>query len=158
MGKNVKTRQRVTACAMSAVMLSSLVGILPQSTVNAQPQSDSISNGSLKAQIGDLGQISSLQIKNNRTNNSGSDLNFVLPNDTAAQNNEAHQWMGEMIFSYRTSKDGNFASDNSEFVERFPELSLFFKAYSPLDSEMICIFPYFCPYAESAREIREIFS
>ena len=48
--------------------------------------------------------------------------------------------------------------EKSEFVERFPELSLFFKAYSPLDSEMICIFPYFCPYAESAREIREIFS
>jgi len=48
--------------------------------------------------------------------------------------------------------------DKSEFVERFPELSLFFKAYSLLDSEMICIFPYFCPYAESAREIREIFS
>jgi flavin reductase (DIM6/NTAB) family NADH-FMN oxidoreductase RutF len=46
----------------------------------------------------------------------------------------------------------------SGFVERFPELSLFFKAYSLLDSEMICIFPYFCPYAESAREIREIFS
>ena len=49
-------------------------------------------------------------------------------------------------------------SIKSEFVERFPELSLFFKAYSLLDSEMICIFPYFCPYAESAREIREIFS
>ena len=48
--------------------------------------------------------------------------------------------------------------NKSEFVERFPELSLFFKAYSLLDSEMICIFPYFCPYAESAREIREIFS
>ena len=48
--------------------------------------------------------------------------------------------------------------DKSEFVERFPELSLFFKAYSLLDSEMICIFPYLCPYAESAREIREIFS
>ena len=47
--------------------------------------------------------------------------------------------------------------EKSEFVERFPELSLFFKAYSPLDSEMICIFPYFCPYAESAREIRGIF-
>ena len=46
----------------------------------------------------------------------------------------------------------------SEFVERFPELSLFFKAYSLLDSEIICIFPYLCPYAESAREIREIFS
>ena len=48
-------------------------------------------------------------------------------------------------------------SIKSEFVERFPELSLFFKAYSLLDSEMICIFPYFCPYAESAREIRGIF-
>ena len=48
--------------------------------------------------------------------------------------------------------------DKSKFVERFPELSLFFKAYSLLDSEMICIFPYLCPYAESAREIREIFS
>ena len=49
-------------------------------------------------------------------------------------------------------------NNKSEVVERFPELSLFFKAYSLLDSEMICIFPYFCPYAESAREIREIFS
>lgn len=51
-----------------------------------------------------------------------------------------------------------YVSDKSGFVERFPELSLFFKAYSLLDSEMICIFPYLCPYAESAREIREIFS
>ena len=40
----------------------------------------------------------------------------------------------------------------SEFVERFPELSLFYRLFSPSDSEMICIFPYFCPYAESARE------
>ena len=45
----------------------------------------------------------------------------------------------------------------SEFVERFPELSLFFKAYSLLDSEMICIFPYFCPYEIIVREIRESF-
>ena len=45
----------------------------------------------------------------------------------------------------------------SEFVERFPELSLFYRLFSPLNSEMICIFPYFCPYAESAREIRGIF-
>ena len=43
----------------------------------------------------------------------------------------------------------------SEFVERFPELSSFYGLSSPLDSEMICIFPYFCPYEESAREIRE---
>ena len=59
---------------------------------------------------------------------------------------------------------GNIISNNieyviskSEFVERFPELSLFYRLFSPLDSEMICIFPYFCPYAESVREIREIF-
>ena len=49
-------------------------------------------------------------------------------------------------------------TDKSKFVERFPELSLFYRLFSPLNSEMICIFPYFCPYAESAREIREIFS
>ena len=47
--------------------------------------------------------------------------------------------------------------EKSGFVERFPELSLFYRLFSPLNSEMICIFPYFCPYAESAREIRGIF-
>ena len=50
-----------------------------------------------------------------------------------------------------------FETEKSEFVERFPELSLFYRLSSPLNSEMICNFPYFCPYAESAREIREIF-
>ena len=39
----------------------------------------------------------------------------------------------------------------SEFVERFPELSLFYGLSSPLDSEMICIFPCFCPCEESVR-------
>ena len=52
---------------------------------------------------------------------------------------------------------GMTGSGKSEFVERFPELSLFYRLFSPLNSEMICIFPYFCPYAESAREIRGIF-
>ena len=33
--------------------------------------------------------------------------------------------------------------DKSEFVERFLELSLFYGLSSPLNSEMICIFPYF---------------
>ena len=55
-------------------------------------------------------------------------------------------------------KNGYYYIDKSEFVERFPELSLFYRLFSPLNSEMICIFPYLCPYAESAREIREIFS
>jgi len=62
------------------------------------------------------------------------------------------------MYQYRIQQLLVFETEKSGFVERFPELSLFFKAYSPLDSEMICIFPYFCPYAESAREIREIFS
>ena len=33
--------------------------------------------------------------------------------------------------------------EKSEFVERFLELSLFYELSSPLNSEMICIFPYF---------------
>ena len=37
----------------------------------------------------------------------------------------------------------NENNDKSEFVERFLELSLFYGLSSPLNSEMICIFPYF---------------
>ena len=48
--------------------------------------------------------------------------------------------------------------NKSGFVERFPELFLFYRHFSPLDSEMICIFPYFCPCEESAREIRDVFT
>ena len=33
--------------------------------------------------------------------------------------------------------------NKSGFVERFLELSLFYGLSSPLNSEMICIFPYF---------------
>ena len=44
----------------------------------------------------------------------------------------------------------------SEFVERFPELSLFFKVCRALYDEMICIFPYFCPCEIIVREIRKI--
>ena len=51
-----------------------------------------------------------------------------------------------------------FETEKSGFVERFLELSLFYGLSSLCISETICIFPYFCPYAESAREIREIFS
>lgn len=116
MGNLFKTKQRATACAMSAAMLLSMVGVLPQSTVSADPSADAISNSSLSAKIGDLGQISSLTINNNPKNSNGNDVNFVLPNDTATQNNANHQWMGEMIFSYRTSSDGKF-SDDEDFVE-----------------------------------------
>ena len=37
----------------------------------------------------------------------------------------------------------NDVVDKLEFVERFLELSLFYGLSSPLNSEMICIFPYF---------------
>ena len=36
-----------------------------------------------------------------------------------------------------------FENNKSKFVERFLELSLFYGLSSPLNSEMICIFPYF---------------
>ena len=67
--------------------------------------------------------------------------------------------MNEGLGELRVSKTlfNKNESDKSEFVERFLELSLFYGLSSPLNSEMICIFPYFCPYAESAREIREFF-
>ena len=64
----------------------------------------------------------------------------------------------QRLFAKTNLKNPFFETGKSEFVERFPELSLFYRLFSPLNSEMICIFPYFCPYAESAREIREIFS
>lgn len=57
--------------------------------------------------------------------------------------------VGEVSFGEKTEY-------KSEVVEKFPELSLFYRLSSPLDSEMICIFHYFCPCEESAREIREI--
>lgn len=46
--------------------------------------------------------------------------------------------------------------NKSEFVERFLELSPFFKACRALYDEMICIFHYFCPCEIIVREIREI--
>ena len=42
--------------------------------------------------------------------------------------------------------------EKSEFVERFPEFSLFYRLFSPLDSEMICIFPYFYPCEEGVSQ------
>ena len=62
----------------------------------------------------------------------------------------------QRLFAKTNLKIPVFETEKSEFVERFPELSLFYRLSSPLDSEMICIFPYFCPCEESAREIREI--
>ncbi len=76
-----------------------------------------ISNASLSAKIGDLGQIEELYIKNNPVNRNGAAINFVLPNDTAPQNNVQHQWMGEMIFSYRAGDNEQFPNNRVGFVE-----------------------------------------
>ena len=99
------------------MVLSAFSGVLPGTILHAEAASSEIANDSLKITVGDLGQISALNIVNNPTNNSGNEINFVLPNNTSPQNGVQHQWMGEMIFSVRSSEDGNFPADNSGFVE-----------------------------------------
>ncbi|WP_419884319.1 hypothetical protein [Paenibacillus sp. B-A-8] len=76
-----------------------------------------IANTSLSAKVGDLGQIEELYINNNPTNKNGEPINFVLPNDTIPQNNIQHQWMGEMIFSYRTGDSEQFPDNREGFLE-----------------------------------------
>ncbi len=120
MSRGKKVKRKVTSLVLTTAMTMTMLGVLPESTIEAEAAAaddDSISNGSLTASIGDLGEISSLTIDNNRKNSKGNDVNFVLPNDSSQQNNEAHQWMGEMIFSYRSSKDGKFPTDDSGFEE-----------------------------------------
>ena len=120
MSRGKKVKRKVTSLVLTTAMTVTMLGVLPESTIEAEAAAaddDSISNGSLTASIGDLGEISSLTIDNNRKNSKGNDVNFVLPNDSSQQNNEAHQWMGEMIFSYRSSKDGKFPTDDSGFEE-----------------------------------------
>ena len=113
--------KRGIALSLSAVMTISLMSGIFENTVKAEEAEEktgtAISNGSLSIEIGDLGQISTMNIVNNRKNGQNNDVNFVLPNDTSPQNNEAHQWMGEMIFSYRTSEDGKFPEGRKGFVE-----------------------------------------
>ena len=111
--------RRIISLLMALVLVVSLVlGALPAvaPTVEAAAD-DTIKNDSLKVTVGDLGQISALNIVNNPLNSWGEEINFVLPNDTAPQNGVQHQWMGEMIFSVRSSADGVFPEDNTGFEE-----------------------------------------
>ncbi|HJA34313.1 MAG TPA: FIVAR domain-containing protein [Candidatus Mediterraneibacter merdigallinarum] len=117
MKKGRLVRRRGISLVLSAAMVATTLSVIPAAKAEAAPSSDEISNSSLTAEIGDLGQISSLTINNNQLNNQGKNVNFVLPNDSANQNNTAHQWMGEMIFSYRTSEDGTFPEGREGFVE-----------------------------------------
>lgn len=116
---NHNLRKRSVVLGMSAVLSVLMLGTSgPLSTkAEAAESSGTISNKSLNATIGDLGQISVLNILNNRTNNSGDEINFVLPNDTSPQNDVQHQWMGEMIFSYRTGDSAEFPDNRDGFVE-----------------------------------------
>ncbi len=122
--KNTVLLKRAGSIAMVfALSMSSISGFIPKNTKVTQAAENSegggtkIENDSLSVQIGDLGQIAVMNIKNNRKNSLGKDVNFVLPNDTLPQNDVQHQWMGEMIFSYRTSANGSFPEDNTGFVE-----------------------------------------
>ena len=115
-------RKIISAGVATAMTLAIPLAYLPNSvTVEAAEPLNMgegvIANDSLSVQIGDLGQISTMNILNNRQNSFGEDVNFVLPNDTSPQNDVQHQWMGEMIFSYRASADGSFPEDNTGFVE-----------------------------------------
>ena len=51
----------------------------------------------------------------------------------------------DIILQYHPNIEHYHGCDEykSGFVERFLELSLFYGLSSPLNSEMICIFPYF---------------
>ena len=50
---------------------------------------------------------------------------------------------GNKVHFNTEDNDTDLTLLQSEFVERFLELSLFYGLSSPLNSEMICIFPYF---------------
>ncbi|KRF03302.1 hypothetical protein ASG89_22920 [Paenibacillus sp. Soil766] len=114
----MKTITKKLVPLASALLLFS--GALPLG-INAVPSvaaaTDGISNASLSAKIGDLGQIEELYIKNNPTNKNGNPINFVLPNNTSPQNDVQHQWMGEMILSYRTGDSEQFPDNRAGFVE-----------------------------------------
>ncbi len=72
MSRGKKLKRKVTSLALTTAMAVSMLGVLPESTVEAAASDDdSISNGSLTAAIGDLGEISRLTIDNNRKNSSG---------------------------------------------------------------------------------------
>ena len=109
-------KKRAISLGLSAALTFSLLGGAIPFGAEAEAAAVGISNDSLKVSIGDLGQISTMNIVNNRTNRNGQEINFVLPNTERNQNNADHQWMGEMIFAYRTSDDADF-SDSGNFVE-----------------------------------------
>ncbi|GMK40371.1 hypothetical protein PCCS19_34270 [Paenibacillus sp. CCS19] len=111
------TTKKLTSLATAFVMVLQVLPFGINAAPSAAAAANSISNASLSAKIGDLGQIEELYIQNNPTNKSGKPINFVLPNNTSPQNDVQHQWMGEMIFSYRTGDSDQFPNDRTGFIE-----------------------------------------
>ena len=58
-------------------------------------------------------------------------------------NSEGYHFDESKFDDFDTAKTVYIGAGKSGFVERFLELSLFYGLSSPLNSEMICIFPYF---------------
>lgn len=75
------SRRWISMLLAFALVLSAFSGILPGSVLHAEAANDEIANNSLRITVGDLGQISTLNIVNNPKNNSGREINFVLPNN-----------------------------------------------------------------------------
>ena len=76
---------------------------------------------------------------------------IFMDNETTEVRYREEEWTDYLTLCREYRNDGAVPSLNfdlsgifkSEFVERFLELSLFYGLSSPLNSEMICIFPYF---------------
>ncbi|WP_270165581.1 S-layer homology domain-containing protein [Paenibacillus sp. SYP-B4298] len=109
--------KKLTSLTIASLLLFQTVPLgLGGASIAAAARED-ISNASLSAKIGELGQIEELYINNNPANRNGQPINFVLPNNTSPQNDVQHQWMGEMIFSYRTGDSEQFPNNRDGFVE-----------------------------------------
>ncbi|RKP46305.1 hypothetical protein D7Z26_24845 [Cohnella endophytica] len=109
--------KKVMSLTIALVMLLQALSLGTNFIPRAAAATNTISNASLTAQIGDLGQIQVLNINNNPKNRNNADINFVLPNTTTPQNDVQHQWMGEMLFSYRTGDSATFPNDRTGFTE-----------------------------------------
>jgi Bacterial Ig-like domain (group 4). len=111
------TAKKLMSLAAAFTLLLEVLPLGINAVPSAAAATNSISNASLSAKVGDLGQIEELYIQNNPTNKSGKPINFVLPNNTSPQNDVQHQWMGEMLFSYRIGDSNQFPADRTGFVE-----------------------------------------
>lgn len=113
----ISKKMRPLAIALLLVFQTLPLEVSASPSASVTAVKNEISNASLSAKVGDLGQIEELYINNNPANKQGEPINFVLPNTTSPQNGIQHQWMGEMLFSYRTGASEVFPDNRDGFVE-----------------------------------------